>query len=194
MKIKPWIEDNDPLIENYGLLNEHELSYFLNLIVEWNDGVSILKTDINEVKNGIQLLDFFDYSNKSCYLSLFEKICLFMSGEDEYLYWIPLSDTEDTDFKKFEPLMIAKTLLKKDSLTSVSRSFMQMLNGGYMLFDSKCRFVGVVIDGYYMLAFMKEEFMREEMSEYIANWRKVDDILDPLLSKDLKQRLDNILS
>ncbi len=79
-----------------------------------------------------------------------------MGGEIEKLYWIPLSNNEDIIFQDFSPLMIAKTSITKEMLDCVSRSFMQMLNGGYMFIDSNCRFVGVVIDGYYMQVYMKK--------------------------------------
>ncbi|WP_227061434.1 FAD-binding oxidoreductase [Acinetobacter pittii] len=192
MKNKPWIEENDPLKEYYGLLNDNELSSFLSLLIEWNKNDYSLESDIGQVKTGIQLLDFFDYSNESCPLSLFENLCSIMGGEIEKLYWIPLSNNEDIIFQDFSPLMIAKTSITKEMLDCVSRSFMQMLNGGYMFIDSNCRFVGVVIDGYYMQVYMKKDFMDDVMKPYIKNWEKIDEFLDPLLIKDLIDRVHRI--
>ncbi|ODL96853.1 hypothetical protein AXH23_04190 [Acinetobacter pittii] len=193
MKNKPWIEENDPLKEYYGLLNDNELSSFLSLLSEWNKNDYSLESDIGQVKTGIQLLDFFDYSNESCPLSLFENLCSIMGGEIEKLYWIPLSNNEDIIFQDFSPLMIAKTSITKEMLDCVSRSFMQMLNGGYMFIDSNCRFVGVVIDGYYMQVYMKKDFMDDVMKTYIKNWEKIDEFLNPLLIKDLIDRVHRIL-
>lgn len=192
MKNKPWIEDNDPLKESYGLLDDNELSSFLSLFSEWNKNDYTLESDIGQVKTGVQLLDFFDYSNESCHLSLFENLCLIMGGESEKLYWIPLSNNEDIIFQDFSPLMIAKTSITKETLDYVSRSFMQMLNGGYMFIDSKCRFVGLVIDGYYMQLYMKKDFMDDVMKPYVNNWEKIDEFLDPLLKKDLIDRVHRI--
>lgn len=193
MKNKPWIEENDPLKEYYGLLNDNELSSFLSLLSEWNKNDYSLESDIGQVKTGIQLLDFFDYSNESCPLSLFENLCSIMRGEIEKLYWIPLSNNEDIIFQDFSPLMIAKTSITKEMLDCVSRSFMQMLNGGYMFIDSNCRFVGVVIDGYYMQVYMKKDFMDDVMKPYVKNWEKIDEFLDPLLKKDLIDRVHRVL-
>lgn len=192
MKNKPWIEENDPLKEYYGLLNDNELSSFLSLLSEWNKNDYSLESDIGQVKTGIQLLDFFDYSNESCPLSLFENLCSIMGGEIEKLYWILLSNNEDIIFQDFSPLMIAKTSITKEMLDCVSRSFMQMLNGGYMFIDSNCRFVGVVIDGYYVQVYMKKDFMDDVMKPYIKNWEKIDEFLDPLLIKDLIDRVHRI--
>lgn len=193
MKNKPWIEENDPLKEYYGLLDGNELSSFLILFSKWNKNDYALESDIGQVKTGIQLLDFFDYSNESCPLSLFENLCSIMGGEIEKLYWIPLSNNEDIIFQDFSPLMIAKTSITKEMLDCVSRSFMQMLNGGYMFIDSKCRFVGLVIDGYYMQVYMKKDFMDDVMKPYVKNWEKIDEFLDPLLKKDLIDRVHRIL-
>jgi len=193
MKNKPWIEESDPLKESYGLLDVNELSSFLSLFSEWSKNDYVLESDIGQVKTGIQLLDFFDYSNESCPLSLFENLCSIMGGESERLYWIPLSNNEHIIFQDFSPLMIAKTSITKEILDCVSRSFMQMLNGGYMFIDSKCRFVGVVIDGYYMQVYMKKDFMDDVMKPYIKNWEKIDEFLDPFLKKDLIDRVHNIL-
>lgn len=193
MKNKPWIEDNDPLKESYGLLDDNELSSFLSLFSEWNKNDYALESDIDQVKTGVQLLDFFDYSNESCHLSLFENLCLTKGGKHEKLYWISLSNNEDIIFQDFSPPMIAKTSITKETLDYVSRSFMQMLNGGYMFIDSKCRFVGLVIDGYYMQVYMKKDFMDDVMKPYVKNWEKIDEFLDPLLKKDLIDRVHRIL-
>lgn len=193
MKNKPWIEDNDPLKESYGLLDDNELSSFLSLFSEWNKNDYALESDIGQVKTGVQLLDFFDYSNESCHLSLFENLCLTKGGKHEKLYWIPLSSNDNIIFQDFSPLMIAKTSITKETLDYVSRSFMQMLNRGYIFFDSKCRFVGVVIDGYYMQVYMKKDFMSDVMRPYVNNWDRIDEFLDPLLKKDLIDRVHKIL-
>ncbi|MDV7621405.1 FAD-binding oxidoreductase [Acinetobacter baumannii] len=174
-------------------MDGNELSSFLILFSEWNKNDYALESDIGQVKTGIQLLDFFDYSNESCPLSLFENLCLIMGGESEKLYWIPLSNNEDIIFQDFSSLMIARTSITKEMLDCVSRSFMQMLNGGYMFIDSKCRFVGVVIDGYYMQVYMKKVFMNDVMKPYVKNWEKIDEFLDPLLKKDLIDRVHRIL-
>ncbi|CAI3124172.1 MULTISPECIES: hypothetical protein [Acinetobacter calcoaceticus/baumannii complex] len=192
MKNKPWIEENDPLKEYYGLLDDNELSSFLSLFSEWNKNDYALESDIGQVKTGIQLLDFFDYSKESCHLPLFENLCSIMEGESEKLYWIPLSNNEDIIFQDFSPLMIAKTSITKETLDYVSRSFVQMINGGYIFIDSKCRFVGVVIDGYYMQVYMKKVFMNDVMKPYVKNWEKIDEFLDPLLKKDLIDRVHRI--
>ncbi|GAA5585537.1 hypothetical protein Acal01_00669 [Acinetobacter calcoaceticus] len=193
MKNKPWVEDNDPLKEYYGLLDDNELSSFLSLFSEWNKNNYGLESDIGQVKTGIQLLDFFDYSNENCHLSLFENLCLTKGGKHKKLYWIPLSSNGNIIFQDFSPLMIAKTSITKETLDYVSRSFMQMLNGGYIFFDSKCRFVGVVIDGYYMQVYMKKDFMNNVMRPYVKNWDRIDEFLDPLLKKDLIARVHKIL-
>lgn len=193
MKNKPWIENNDPIKKNYGLLDDKELSNFLILFSEWNKDNHISDSDVGKVKVGIQLLDFFDYSNESCHVSLFENLCLIMGGEKERLYWIPICSGENIIFQDFSPFMIAKTIIAKETLDNVSRSFMQMLNGGYMFFDSKCRFVGIVIDGYYMLVYMKKEFISDVMTQYIKNWDRIDEFLDPLLKKDLFARVHKVL-
>lgn len=188
MKNKPWIENTDPFKERYGLLDNNELMNFLNLFYEWNKDESILGTDIHKVKTGIQLLDFFDYNNETTNITLFENLCLIMGGENEILYWIPLCNNEDITFQNFSPPMIAKTSIEKEALENASRSFMQMLNGGYIFFDSNCRFIGIVIDGYYMYVFMKKEFMSDVFTQYINNWDKVDEFLDPVLKDDLMSR------
>lgn len=188
MKNKPWIENTDPFKESYGVLDNNELIDFLSLFHEWNKKEFVLGTDISKVKTGIQLLDFFDYSNGTSHISLFESLCLIMGGEGERLYWIPLCSDEDIIFQDFSPPMIAKTLIQKEALDNASRSFMQMLNGGYMFFDSNCRFVGIVIDGYYMYVFMNKVFMSDVLTQYIKNWDKVDEFLDPVLKDDLMIR------
>ncbi|WP_427846042.1 hypothetical protein [Acinetobacter baumannii] len=57
MKNKPWIEENDPLKEYYGLLDDNELISFLSLFSEWNKNNYALESDIGQVKTGFQLLD-----------------------------------------------------------------------------------------------------------------------------------------
>ncbi|HIQ35677.1 MULTISPECIES: FAD-binding oxidoreductase [Acinetobacter] len=192
MKDKPWIEDNDPLKGSYDLLSNSELISFLKLFNEWNNCETEVGEDMTQIKSGEKLIDFFNYSNDSCYLSLFEKLCSIMGGDKESVYWIPISDSKDILFQSFEPLMIAKTLMKKEILRSVSSSFMQMLNGGYMLFDSKSRFIGIILDGYYMLVFIKKACMNDTLNQYVENWEKLDQFLDPLLMQDLSNRVKNI--
>ncbi|WP_375586794.1 hypothetical protein [Acinetobacter baumannii] len=46
MKNKPWIEENDPLKEYYGLLDDNELISFLSLFSEWNKNRPLAKVVI----------------------------------------------------------------------------------------------------------------------------------------------------
>ncbi|RZG17231.1 FAD-binding oxidoreductase, partial [Acinetobacter baumannii] len=50
----------------------------------------------------------------------------------------------------------------------------------------------VVIDGYYMQVYMKKIFMNDVMKSYVKNWEKIDEFLDPLLKKDLIDRVHRI--
>lgn len=192
MKNNPWIEEDDLLKKNYGLLDEKELNKFLNLFNEWNKKSYILTSDIGQVKLGVQLLDFFEYSNENYNLPLFDDLCSIMGGEAESLYWIPLCSSESIIFQDFSPPMIAKTCIKKETINRVSHSFMQMLNGGYMFIDSRCRFIGIVVDGYYLHTYIKKEFMNDILTQYRKNWDYVDKKLDPLLKNHLMDRVKTI--
>ena len=190
---KPWIEDSDPLKDYYGSLTEDDLDKFFGFFCEWSGSVITQKLDVCEIKKGIKLLDFSDNYNEICQFSLYDKICSLMVGGN--LYWIPISDKNNILFEKYTPCMIAKTPIKTEIMAYVQRSFLQMQNGGYMIFDSEFRFVGVVVDGYYMLVFIRKEFFNNNvMEKYVENWNKIDDFLDPLLKNDLISRVNGVLS
>ncbi|ENV32982.1 hypothetical protein [Acinetobacter gerneri] len=185
MKDKPWIEESDSLRNTYGLLNKSELDNFLNLLRKWG---AINKSSIEMDIEKIELLDFFDRNNEYCHFSLFEKICSMMANS-EHLYWIPTCDGEQSFLDDYDPPMIAKTMPKIEVLKNVSSSFMQLVNGGYMLFDSEERFFGIIIDGYYMLVFIKKEFVDSELLKFTENWKHIDENLDSILKNDLLSRV-----
>ncbi|KAA8734855.1 FAD-binding oxidoreductase [Acinetobacter qingfengensis] len=188
MKNKPWI-DGDPLRDYYGLLTKYDLDWFLNFFNQWNTNNTLSDLNILEIKDGIKLLDFSENYNDFCQFTLYEKLCYFMGNNEQYIYWIPISNNEDRVFEDYEPLMIAKIPFRVEDMNSVRRSFMQMQNGGYMMLDSKSRFVSIIVDGYYMLVFLSKKYMNEDLLPYIENWKLVDDNLDDILKEDLFKRL-----
>jgi hypothetical protein len=122
---------------------------------------------------------------------LFIKIMPNIVDPNDYLLWMPLSDEiNDQDlFFKYDPPMIAKTHPESNIFDAVSRSFMQMQSGGYIVMDSLGRFIELVIDGYYMLTFIRKDFMNNNLLKYLDNWRCVDDHLDDVLKNDLYRRV-----
>ena len=78
---------------------------------------------------------------------------------------------------------------KNTVLDAVSRSFMKLQNGGYVVMDSIIGgFIGIVI-GYYMLTFIKTEFMNDNFLQYIDKWNCIDGNLDDVLKTDLFSRI-----
>lgn len=191
MKNKPWIEDCDPMKKYYGLLNDEDNIFFQNSFKNLWDKFS-KDPDIKKIKIGKKLLEFSDNYNEYCQFTMYEKICSIFSGENEYFYWIPISDNNERIFEYYDPLMIAKTPINISIMSSVRRSFMQMQNGGYMIFDSKQRFISIVLDGYYMLAFIQEKYMNNDLLKYIENWKYLDENLDDLIKKDLFVKISDI--
>ena len=89
---------------------------------------------------------------------------------------------------QYDPPMIAKTKSDNTVLDAVSRSFMKLQNGGYVVMDSIGGFIGIVI-GYYMLTFIKTEFMNDNFLQYIDKWNCIDGNLDDVLKTDLFSRI-----
>lgn len=190
MKDKPWIVEDDPLKTSYDLLDELELEDFKNLYKQSNEQ--------NISNDTVLLLDFYNRFNEFNEYALFEQLCSIV-GDGEYLYWIPLHENalsfelpvskDDLSFwGNYSPIMIAKTKAESNVISKVGSSFMQMINGGYMVFDSESRFWGVVIDGYYMLIYIKKEFLSAISTEFITNWGYINENLDPILIDDLFKR------
>lgn len=190
MKNKPWIEDNDPIKEYYCLLTDEDKVFFQSFFENWYNRTS-RDFDIKNIKSGKKLLEFSDNYNEYCQFTMYEKICSLLD-DGEYIYWIPMTDSKERLFADYEPMMIAKTPIKINIMNSVRRSFMQMLKGEYMLFDSQKRFISIVVDGYYMLMFLKNEYMNDEFVRYIENWDSINNNLDDIKKEDLFVKLSCI--
>ena len=135
----------------------------------------------------MELLDFSDYDGENQF-SLFEKLCEKFNGADGCLYWLPLSNEKESIFDDYDPVMIAKTPLDTKYLKTASASFMQMLNGGLMIVDSKKRFIAIVVDGYYIVAGVKRGGMDKDYIQYIENWKIIGERLDPVTANILLEK------
>ena len=187
IKVEPWLDESDPLLNYYGLLTLSELDHCLCLLDEWQKLISETK---NNTGLCFKLLDFYNRYNEGEEFSIYKKLCQVVDPND-CLLWMPLGDEindQDLIFQ-YDPPMIAKTKSDNTVLDAVSRSFMKLQNGGYVVMDSIGGFIGIVIDGYYMLTFIKTEFMNDNFLQYIDKWNCIDGNLDDVLKTDLFSRI-----
>lgn len=170
----PSIEDSDPLIQYYGLMDQEELNAFKIIIGLWVDLENSQLTSF--AKNSLQLIDFYnrlDTFQYKLYCTLNEVL-----GTQGTLYWFPLFENKQSNFMQFDPPMIAKTDFNLIFGGEVSRSYMEMQSGAYCVCDREKRLFIIVVDGFYLHAFLDKKYNDERLISFINNWNFTDTRLD----------------
>ncbi|MGP4712569.1 MULTISPECIES: hypothetical protein [unclassified Psychrobacter] len=181
---RPWIKDNDPIKDFYDCLNKEEIAWLYGVVKAVDLNRATFNT--NFCPNKVQLLDFSNYYDNPYQFDLLSDLINEFNYIGSSLFWLPLNnDCSKNEFEKFEPLMIAKTPMNIIYLKKVSRSMMQMMNGGYIVVDSGNNFIAIIVDGYYMLALVDDDNLPTKYEKYIKNWSLIEENIDSITAKPL---------
>lgn len=189
---KPWFDNDDPLIEYYGLIDREDLKIIEK--IKKKQDLSICCFSKAAIEKGFLLLDFSDFYNKNSQFELFTDLIHRFKNNKNYLLWLPLDNYESETYNKFTPIMVAKTPFEVSFLEKVSQSMMQMINGSFMVIDSDMQFVSIIIDGYYMLSVIYDGSLNTYFEKYINNLKLIDENLDEVTANSLKSCYENMLN
>lgn len=188
---QPWVDDQDPFIDYYGLIDKSELQFVRENFASLSGSSPVFNHLMIDFNRYYLLLDFSDYFNDESQFLLYKDLC--SVNNNAFLYWLPLDNYKDEFlFENYMPKMIAKTPRNNKVLKKASLSFMQMQNGGLFLMEESGLFFAIIVDGYYMMALVDKKYDIGNINAYLENWSVFEHRLDTNCSNILFGFLKNL--